>query len=241
MIKVALCDNDIREVTNLRDLVADFGDFEIHSYFDPLKLSQDIEAGSQFDIYILDIVMTGMSGLNLAKQIRLTDETAFIIFLTCHDGYALAAYGVRAFQYLLKPVDAKFLYSELSIARNFIVRRDQTLFPIKTPTGLVAVPFHEIAYCRSEGRRLVCVQNDNQVIKSSTLRIPFSAAIKPLFADNSFVQTHISFIVNLNYVSCIKEQDFLMKDKTLVPIAQRHFSEAKESYLYHVFGGESHA
>jgi len=236
MAKVAICDNDINEIAKLRELLTVFDDFEVHSYLNPLKLSKDINTGIHFDIYIMEIIMSELSGLELARHIRQFDETAFIIFLTKNDGYALSAFGVRAFQYLLKPIDKKILYSELNFARNLIVQPDQALFPIKTPTGIVAIPFHKIAYCRAENRRIICVQNDNQVIRSSTLRISFSNAISPLLSDNSFIQTHISFVVNLNYVSCLKELDFMMKDQALIPIAQRSYSEAKESYLSFVYG-----
>lgn len=241
MIKIAICDNEVSEIARLKELVMARDDFDVQTYADPLKLCKNITTGMKFDIYLLDIVMPQMSGLELAKQIRLTDEIAFIIFLTNHDKYALSAFEVRAFQYLLKPVSAKTLYAELDFAKNFIFQRDQTLLPIKTRTGLVAVPFHNIAYCFVEDRCVICVHSDGQLTKSSTLRIPFSTAIMSLLEDRAFVQTHISFVANLNYVTCLQEKNFLMKDQTIVPIAQSVYTSVKERYLAHVFGGVPNA
>ena len=238
MLKLAICDNDIVEVKTIRELLAVCKDIEVFTYLEPLKLNSEITAGTRYDIYLLDIVMPEMNGLNLAEHIRAIDENAVIIFLTNHDEHAISAFGVRAFQYLLKPVDANLLRSELEQAKKLIVKRENVLFPIKTRDGLVNVPFHKIIYCCIENRCVICVDSDNRIIRSSTLRTPFAAVVQPLLENQSFVQTHISFVANLNHVTCLKEHDFSMNNGSLVPISQKYCKEVKERYLSHVFGDE---
>jgi DNA-binding LytR/AlgR family response regulator len=241
MVKIAVCDNDVGEVNRLRNLLTLNEEFSVRAYAESLELSKEISAGEKFDIYLLDIVMPKMSGLELAEKIRRTDENAFIIFLTNHDQYALSAFGVGAFQYLLKPIDPARLHAEIKLARNFILRRSQTMLPLKTREGLVALPFHNIAYCFVEDRCVICSDINGQLTKGSTLRIPFGTAIMALLKDRAFVQTHISFVANLDYVFCLEEKNFLMRDDSIVPIAQSVYAKVRERYLAHVFGGEPNA
>jgi len=238
MIKVAICDNDANEVAKIRKLIADFEDFRIYTYIDPLKLCKDTTAGKRFHLYLLDIVMPEMDGLSLAAHIRETDETAFIFFLTSHDSHSLAAFGVRAFQYILKPINVNYLFKELRFVREFISQRDQTSFSIKNCEGITVVPFYKIVYCYVENRCIICIDNDGRTTKSSTIRVPFSQMIAPLLSDSSFAQTHISYVVNLNSVKSLQGHSFLMKDLSVIPISQKYYKTVKERYLTHVFGGE---
>jgi DNA-binding LytR/AlgR family response regulator len=240
MLKVAICDNDANELNKISDLVSIYENFTLFTYQNPQKLSQDISAGKVFDIFLLDIVMDNINGLELANQIREKDGQAVIIFLTSFDKYALSAYGVRASQYLLKPIDPELLYRELNIIQDNLEQRRQLLFPLKTSTGFMGIPFHKITHCRMENRRLVCALSDGQEAKTQTLRIPFIKSVHMLTNDMRFLQPHISFLVNLDYVSCIKEQDLVLADGTLIPIAQNSYSMVKNRYMEYVFGDKAY-
>ncbi len=101
MLMVAICDDDASEVKKIEDFVRAYnGDFDITVYTSSKELARAIEEGAAFDVYLLDIVMPKPDGIELARIIRQTDETAVIIYLTSHDGRALDAFSVRASQYL---------------------------------------------------------------------------------------------------------------------------------------------
>ena len=69
-------------------------------------------------VAILDIDMPGMTGLEVARQIRRERLNCVIIFLTAYDhfGYARQAIAVQALDYLLKPYDQKELLSAVEAA-----------------------------------------------------------------------------------------------------------------------------
>lgn len=69
-----------------------------------------LETGENFAIYFLDIAMEEMSGLELAKKIRQTQEKkgmakSILIFITGYREYMEEAFDVNAFHYLVKPID----------------------------------------------------------------------------------------------------------------------------------------
>ena len=65
------------------------------------------EEGQILEYAFLDIRMSGMSGLELAKQIKTLHHDAKLIFCTAYTEYAFDAMGMFAKGYLLKPVSAE--------------------------------------------------------------------------------------------------------------------------------------
>ncbi|WP_306472654.1 LytR/AlgR family response regulator transcription factor [Acetivibrio thermocellus] len=74
------------------------------------ELTSALDKGKQFDIYCLDIMMPGFTGIDLANEIRGSDKTAPILFFTSSAEFALESYSVRAADYVLKPVSKEKLF-----------------------------------------------------------------------------------------------------------------------------------
>jgi len=84
-------------------------------------------------IIFLDINMPGISGVEVAA--RLKETASIIIFSTAYDQYALKAFEVEAFDYLLKPFDSKRFYDVLQRAKLTVERVQKASFSDKL-TGL---------------------------------------------------------------------------------------------------------
>ena len=73
-----------------------------------------------FDILLLDIQMGDMSGMDLAKKLRETNNDVVIIFITALKDFVLEGYEVDALHYLIKPVEKEKLYETLQKAYSMI-------------------------------------------------------------------------------------------------------------------------
>ena len=81
------------------------------------------------DIAFLDIQMRKMTGMELAREMKLIRPMTNIIFVTGYNEYIFEAVAdIRCSGYLLKPVTAKQVANELENLRNPI--------ETKTPSGL---------------------------------------------------------------------------------------------------------
>ena len=80
-------------------------------------------AQTSFDIFILDINMPQISGIELAKTVLLRQPHAFIIFQTAYEEFALKAYQLGAIDYLLKPFGKDEL--ERSITRATAYQKEK--------------------------------------------------------------------------------------------------------------------
>jgi two-component system LytT family response regulator len=67
------------------------------------------------DVVLLDIQMPQLDGFEVVAAMGEAQHPA-VIFVTAHDQYALRAFDVHAFDYLLKPVDADRLRQAMSRA-----------------------------------------------------------------------------------------------------------------------------
>lgn len=66
------------------------------------ELLYEVDDGAYYDIYLLDINLPDMSGMELARKLREIAPYSYIIFLTAYPQFAIEGYDARAYQYLLK-------------------------------------------------------------------------------------------------------------------------------------------
>lgn len=70
--------------------------------------------GLKPDVLFIDIHMPQMSGLEAAREIYSIDPNIFIIFVTAYSNYALEAFDIYAFDYIVKPFNLKRIRKTIS-------------------------------------------------------------------------------------------------------------------------------
>jgi two-component system LytT family response regulator/two-component system response regulator LytT len=70
------------------------------------------------DVAFLDIQMPGLTGLEVARQIRESGAGSAVVFVTAFDQRAVEAFEVNAVDYLLKPVEASRLTEAVQRVRS---------------------------------------------------------------------------------------------------------------------------
>jgi DNA-binding NtrC family response regulator len=83
-------------------------------------------ADRHFDLVLTDLKMTGMSGLDLLKQLTDFDKSIIVLLLTAHGTVDSAVDALRlgAFDYLQKPYDREKLLDTISRALNKLTNLD---------------------------------------------------------------------------------------------------------------------
>ena len=242
MLHIAICDDDYTqlevisaytsEYTMNRQLSAD-----VQSFTHPDKLLLDCK-NNRYHIYLLDIVMPMLHGVELGRDIRRLDHQAQIIFITTEPSFALQSFAANPLDYLLKPLDKQRLFDALDLALTKVDREEEATIPIKTKDGIRIIPLFSIIFCERIGNSLVFTLQNGEQVKSLTIRKSFSEQIAPLLADARFIQPHVSYVVNMSRVESLNESGFVMCGGDVVPIPKKQYVAIRNVYLDFVFKKE---
>lgn len=189
------------------------------------------------DIVFLDIEMPGYTGIQLLEFFNPQDVKFDIIFVTAYNEYAIQAFKISAFDYLLKPVNP----ADLKDCLNRFVDSRTTHQLIERATLLKGVYLNEdlpkkIAVTSLQGIDFIDLQNLVNLEAAGTYTNLFLCnggkivSSKPLgdFEEllgkhSNFFRSHRSHIINLNHVRKLssKEGDVIIMDTDQeVPISR---------------------
>ena len=147
-MKIAICDDDNSFLQNVKFLINKI-------YSNPDKLSiYEYESGEQFllqfkpqlyDVIILDIEMCGITGLEVAEEIRKIDKSVILAFFTSHQEFATLGYEVNSFRYILKNQPEHMFINQLkSIFDEY--HQSHITFPVQASSEVVNVLVSDILY-----------------------------------------------------------------------------------------------
>lgn len=222
MLKIALCDDEPRQCQAIETLLAAYSKtgITVQTYTDGLSLCKQVQwlGKTAFDIYLLDVIMPQVSGIELGQRLRRLGIDAPIIYLTTSKDYAVESYTVQAFHYLIKPIQKEALFSVLAKAENHIAQTKSHCIPVHTPDGIVMVNISDVLYVELYARCAAYHLGNGTVVHSQKLRIAFKEAVGDLTKHRSFIMMGSSFLINLRYVKKINSNSILLTDGTVLQI-----------------------
>ncbi len=238
-MRIAICDDDRQLLLQIRQLVDEYlscsfveGKVEVSSFESSAHLIDQIESGKHFDIFLLDVIMPGTNGIELATAIRSNDPVAKIVFLTSSSEFAVESYSVEAFSYLLKPIQKDKLFSVLEKAFKGICIGQKQFILVKTPPFLSKVFFDELVYVEVLGRT-VCLHQKGGITLESTSA--FSQIEADLLVDKRFIKPHRSYVVNLDYVKDLSHYGFTTTSGIFIPVSRNVLKNVKQAYISNSF------
>ena len=242
MIEIALCDDNANDIAVIRLLaeqfVSDHSEFPIRlsCYSSSAELLTHIESIGGFDLYILDVMMPEISGIQLAEVIRSCSDHAEIVFLTVSRDYAVDAFSVYACGYLLKPVcKENFDETVLRAVRKLSQEKSEVL-TVKTKDGLRRIPLHKIVMIESFNHTREIIMTEDSVLETyATL----SELFEQLKAHSSFIMPHRAYIANLDNSVGIVRYELLMLGNRRIPIPKNQFAAVQEMARDHFFKRKS--
>lgn len=234
MLYIAICDDVETDRGELRSFLNTYFTqnpypYTINEYSTGESLCDDCLEGMRFDLIFLDIFMDGMSGIETARQLREYDRQNAIIFLTTTPDFALESYDVRAYGYLVKPLNTSRAQGLLdSYLREEYSGRQKTLLVREGSRG-VRIPYREIEFIESN-RNLLLVHLENGEVHRVYAKLD---AMEKELAGHGFLRCHQSFLINMERVFAAQD-DFVMESGTHVPIRQRGAKAIRNSYFEYI-------
>ncbi|PKM86866.1 MAG: DNA-binding response regulator [Firmicutes bacterium HGW-Firmicutes-12] len=236
-MKIALCDDNEQELLHINQLLEEYfsiseDKIKVSSFASSIELLAQLESGRHFDVFLLDVIMPVLNGIELATEIRSRDQVGKIIFLTTSSEFAVDSYAVGAFNYLIKPLQKDKLFSVLEKACSDIRSDLQQYLVVKAHGNLSKVFLHELIYLEVIGRSLYFHQKGGIVIESTSTISQVEAV---LLKDKRFLKTHRSYIVNLDYIKSLSQDGLTMTSDLFIPVSRNAFKEVKQAYINYSF------
>lgn len=181
-----------------------------------------------FDIYFLDVLLSGMNGIDVARILRRQDKKAAIIFVASGKEYCMEGFEVGAAHYLLKPYSQDILKEALR--RSFCqVGTDTKYLELIVNRTRQRILLSKIYWIESQDK--VCHLHMGFGEACSYVSL---SQLEQMLGDSRFLRCHRSFIVNLDYVDRMADGFFCMADGMQIPVRQKkraYFRKAYEDYF----------
>ena len=122
MLRIAVCDDEEKQLEQVSALLETYLEAhpdrqgQVETFQSGSALLERVKELRGFDLYILDILMPSLSGIEIGRRLRALADEGEIIYLTNSNDFAADSYDVRAFFYLLKPVEKSKLFQVLDKA-----------------------------------------------------------------------------------------------------------------------------
>ncbi|MEG1683979.1 MAG: LytTR family DNA-binding domain-containing protein [Oscillospiraceae bacterium] len=234
-MKIAICDDDKDELLFISSLLDTYRQermvamhcAEFRSAAQLLPTAKD----GTYDLYLLDVMMPGVNGMETAKEIRSFDQKACIVFLTSSPEFAVESYQYQVQDYLLKPAKAAQLYPLLDtlLAK---ARKSQESLGINTKAGRIQILFDQLVFLEVTGRCLFFHLSDGTVRETTA---PLAEFENLLLARPEFVWTHRSYLVNLLQLAELTPSEAVTLTGTRVPVSRQNYSKVREAYIAQLF------
>ena len=232
MFKIAVCD-DVASVCNeLKTMIMDMKndlickEIAIDTFYSGEALIDNIKEENLYDLIFLDIELGKINGVEVGHIIRkqMEDYVTKIIYISSKDIYDRQLFDVQPLHFLKKPIDSKKVFDDIQLAMK-ISEKENRNFEFKSFRNTIKVPYRDILYFESRGRKVFLVGTKNNYT--------FYGNIKDLeeVLPKFFICPNRSYFVNYEFVTCFKFEELIMTDGSVIPISRNKRKEIRELQL----------
>lgn len=231
-MQILICDDDELLIQQLQSYIILF--FKHHHLPCPDILSftsgEDLLSYSgEIGILFLDIEMPGMNGIYIGNTLKQRNDKTIIFVVTSYSEYLDEAMRFHVFRYLSKPLEKQRLFRNLKDAIALYHSRSATI-AIETRHEVVTLPVTEIIAVETLRRSVIVhtTRGDYDSVHS----IQHWMEKLP---QNCFIQSHRSFVVNLQHVCYFNHDTINLADGHLTAyLTKRKYTEFKNAYLLYL-------
>ena len=227
MISCIIVEDELPAREELKYFIDEEKEIKLIAEFDnPLDTLTFLEKNS-VDAIFLDINMPDMNGISLGKIITKMYPDTKIIFITAYKDYAVDAFEIKAYDYLLKSL-VNIKNETVNTVKNTNLRK----ITINMDERLYVISLNDVDYIEADEKETLIFSNQKKYI--SKIKI---SKWEEMLKGNNFYRCHRSFIINLDKITEIEQwfnSSWIIKIKnypTAIPVSRNNIKELKELFL----------
>jgi DNA-binding LytR/AlgR family response regulator len=224
---VLIVDDDLPTGLYLKHIVAQVAEVTVigvaTSGLEALQLASEHKP----QVVFLDIDMPEMNGLEVARRMAEWQSDIFFIFATAYPEYAMQAFELYSFDYILKPFDEERIKKTLRKLNNRLISQ---MLPAFNTTEIITIQTQgdthllkpdEILYIESCGVKILIKTLTNTYCIKGNLH-----SWKEKLTPYGFVPSHRSYLVNINQIKQISSYsstyELILKSGDKIPLSRNY-------------------
>lgn len=232
MYNVAICDDTEEERLQAAEYAGRFFEREgIEVHIDTYAGGRELlESGREYDLYLLDVLMPGMSGIDAAQALAEDKDHPVVVFITSSLESAVEGYRVEAAGFILKPVEEESFWSTMErVVRRRLGVKKAVLSLVHNRVN-VELPLERLAWFENRLHRVFVKLTDGEVLSVNQKLSELQLVLEP---HSQFLRCHQSYLVNLDYVDKLEDSCFYMRDGQMIPISRNFYKQSKNAYYHY--------
>lgn len=170
------------------------------------------------DIIYLDILLGGMSGLEVAERLRQIGCRAKIIFLTAREEYVLRSFDSEPFHFIVKGTIQPEKFEDIFLRACAAVEEQAGEFIAVTSNGVLhKVPARKVLYFKVDNRTISMRCVDKSVQYYGKLD-----QVEGSLAGRGFIRTHRSYLVNCYHIQRLEAGGVVLSNGESVPVSAKN-------------------
>lgn len=236
IVNIAICDDEKVQVELLKKYVKNWGTknnlkVNIECFYSGESFEFSWSMDKKYNILLLDIEMSGINGVDLAKKIRTEDNLLNIVFITAISDYIGEGYEVDAINYLIKPIEETQLYKCLDKSLKKIYMEEKILL-IDVEGEITRIKEKDIIYIEAFSHSIDIYTIDGKYTTRKNIGV-----MEKELDEKGFIRCHRSYIVGLQHIKRIGKTDIELDNKDTVPVSRRLYSKVNKEFIRY-FRGE---
>lgn len=220
IFRIAICNDDSLYMDKIEEYIFNFlerNEAEIYRYTTTESFLADIE--KSFDLIFLDYKIDERTGIDIATKIREINKNTLIVFLTGVIDPEPIFFEINTFRFIRKSTPKKKISMEIGMIIDHLIERNRLHYLIvQDKSNFQKVPISKILYiAKYKKSSLVYVYEKNGTY---TLRTKESIMDIYDIHKDLFEYAHSSYIVNIENITRITNDDITLKDGTILNISR---------------------
>lgn len=235
---IGICDDSAEQVELLLKFLCDYpgnDGFKIVQSTQPKAFLAELEVKKP-ELILLDIDMGETNGIQLGEQIKALYPDAVVIYITAYEKYALEAFRVRAFHYLIKPLTKeKFIHvmdEALEYIRGRAVSGPEKSFSVQIKGEFISIPYSDIFYFEKIGHRIKIQTSEREIYYYGNVQ-----ELPEQLDGSSFLQCHQGYIVNMDKIRSFREKMLFLENKLELPVSRSYVEPVRDALAKRLFAG----
>ncbi len=224
MISIGICDDESIHRNKIKQILVDNlsthnTDYKIYEYDSGESLLSKYT--NNLDILIMDIQMNSINGMDTARKIREIDDNVEIIFMTSFSEFMQDGYEVKAYRYLLKPINEKKIMKHVTTCIKDIILKRNNYLTINTKNYIDRIKIDSILYIETSRPNVLIYTNDNMYTTKMNI-----SKIEKILIEYGFFRCHTSYIVNLKKIESMDGKNVVLNQKH-IPVSKYRVKDLK--------------